>query len=86
MINILLSSGERIAAYWLQHITGGAGGYMIETANAPFSVLAGLLEDASYLMWTDDTGETHQWVYTSIRYLSQNDGRVLMILNEGVGA
>ena len=86
MQTVKLNSGGEIAAYWVQEIRGGAGGYLMEVADAPFSMLAGLLEDASAMLWLDDDGTEHKGVYAGIKHMTRDYGRVQIILSKEAAA
>lgn len=83
MQTVTFNSGVKLDVYWINPINGGAGGYMLETAEAPFAMLAEVLENASAMVWTDEEGQQHKGVYANIRHITRSYNRIQIILNKG---
>lgn len=84
MTHITLSTGKQISASWVAEIRSGLGGIMIDLPDAPFSLLAELLEDANSVQWETEDGDAPIVSYSTIRHMTRSDGHVQIILNKGV--
>lgn len=81
MITIHFNSGTELEAYWASSIRTGTYGVMIETQDAPFAQLAGVIESASSMSWEDDEGKLHTAEYNRIKHMTRSPGRVQIIVD-----